>query len=156
LHEEIRSLREAVAEGEHAIAELKRDLAEKVVPLEAVAPEKSPDILQQTEQHRLLKAQQVRVTERDQRISEFEALLQEAGVQAVRAEEKFSSWRERIKPLAHQFRQQRMIISELREELRLRDLRQQEMDAAKTRGAEFKAGKNPQSVRNADPALNDA
>ena len=43
-------------------------------------------------------------------------------------------------PLAHQFRQQRMIISELRGELRLRDLQQQELDAAKTRGLELKAG----------------
>lgn len=42
-----------------------------------------------------------------------------------RTRSKYRAWRERIRPVAVQFRQQRKIITELRDELRRRDLQKQ-------------------------------
>ena len=45
-----------------------------------------------------------------------------------RTRQKYRTWRDRIRPIAVQFRQQRKIITELRDELRRRDLAQQEAE----------------------------
>lgn len=65
-------------------------------------------------------AQLERLKERDAEIAELHARLDEAEARSEQIKERFRTWRERIKPVARQFRQQRAVIGQLREELRQR------------------------------------
>ena len=56
---------------------------------------------------------------------DLERQRREADERLKRTRSKYRAWRERIRPVAVQFRQQRKIITELRDELRRRDLEQQ-------------------------------
>lgn len=59
--------------------------------------------------------------DRDAQIAELQQQLDKAEARILKSRKTFKTWRERIRPVARQFRQQRMIISELRDELRRRD-----------------------------------
>jgi len=66
-------------------------------------------------------AEPVGVDDRDAQIAELQRQLDLAEARIVKSKQSFKTWRERLRPVAQQFRQQRMIISELRDELRRRD-----------------------------------
>ncbi len=66
--------------------------------------------------------------DRDAQIAELQQQLDLAEARILKARRSFKAWRERIRPIARQFRQQRMIISELRDELRRRDAATQQAE----------------------------
>lgn len=69
----------------------------------------------------LKNAEPIGVDDRDAQIAELQRELDLAEARIVKSKQNFKTWRERLRPVAQQFRQQRMIISELRDELRRRD-----------------------------------
>ena len=74
-----------------------------------------------------------------------------------RTRRKYRTWRERIRPVAVQFRQQRKIITELRDELRRRDLAQQEAeqqaDNTQSRSKTAPTGRTSESQRSSTSRL---
>ncbi len=66
--------------------------------------------------------------DRDAQIAELQQQLDLAEARILKSGRSFKAWRERIRPIARQFRQQRMIISELRDELRRRDAAAQQAE----------------------------
>ena len=108
---------------------------------------------------KLLKLQQARIVDREQRIAELEGNLAAADQRTARLATIFRRWRGRTRPLARQYRQQRVIIKELREELRLRDAADQPPSspvdgrpAAPVAGPQV-ANSNLQSLHGVGPAL---
>jgi predicted flap endonuclease-1-like 5' DNA nuclease len=125
LHSEIQLLKEAAAEREHAVVDLKRKLQMQLkVPEQSLksSPAREKQLIQQLEG---------RLATHQHRIDELKHELEVADLQAKRTGQRFSKWRQKFKPMARQFRQQRTIIKELREELRQRDLEQQKLAAAR-------------------------
>ena len=122
--EEAQLLREAVAEGEHRLTELKQQLQLTQAPPEASAETTSG--LQNVKQIREMRALQTRVDTATQEIAELRHTLISAENRLDSSRQRFNKWRKRFSPLAKQFRQQRLIISELREELRQRDKRREQ------------------------------
>ena len=120
LQTELQLLKEAGAERQQLVVDLKRKLQ-----LQATLPEETPAT--GTARHRqLLLLMKDRLEAGEQRIAELTDELNRAEKKGRRTAERFLNWRKKIKPLAKQYRQQRAIIKELREELRLRDLRQRD------------------------------
>lgn len=118
LRNELALLRAGVAEGEQRVAELKQRLADQAQPPEHSTHEVSHSA---TEFRKLLKAQQARLVKRDARIAELTVELENAAARTARLADVLRRWRKRKQPLARQYHQQRLIINELREELRQRD-----------------------------------
>ncbi len=77
------------------------------------------------------------VDDRDAQIAELKQQLDLAEARILKSKRSFRTWRERIRPIVRQFRQQRIIISELRDELRRRSapVQQTEESAAASRQA---------------------
>ena len=73
------------------------------------------------------------VDDRDQQIAELRLQLGKAAARDKRWKRIFRSWRERTRHVTRQFRQQRLVIAELRDELRRRDAASAE--AAKSQAA---------------------
>jgi predicted flap endonuclease-1-like 5' DNA nuclease len=121
---ETQLLKEAVAEREHRLLELKQQLSATAIPPEDIKPgATSLENVQQTKEKRLLEQ---RINTHEHKIAQLHRELITAENQKDTAQTIFKKWRSRFKPLARQFRQQRMIISELREELRQRELRREQ------------------------------
>jgi len=119
LRAETQLLKEAAAEREHTVIDLKRKLQVQLkVPEESMrsAPAKQKQFIQMLED---------RLGTQQQLIDELKHDLEAADSRVKRTTERFGKWRHKFKPMARQFRQQRVIINELREELRQRDLEQQ-------------------------------
>ena len=57
----------------------------------------------------------------DAQIAELQRQLDHAEARILKSRRIFKVWRERVQPIAHQFRRQRVIIGELRDEMRRRD-----------------------------------
>jgi len=89
----------------------------------------------ESDYRKLLQQQQAAVTERDGQIALLHAEIDAAEARILKAKQKFGTWRERIKPIARQFRQQRVIINELRDELRGREAQQQAADPTPEKAA---------------------
>ena len=126
LQSEIQLLKEAAAEREHTVLELKRKLQVQLkVPEESMrsAPAKQKQFIQMMEG---------RLATQQHCIDELGHELEVANTRAKRAAQRFGKWRRKFKPMARQFRQQRRIVNELREELRQRDLQQQKLAAARS------------------------
>jgi len=126
LHAEIQLLKEAAAEREHTVLELRRKLQVQLkVPEESMrsAPAKQKQFIQMMEG---------RLATQQHCIDELEHELEVANTRAKCATQRFGKWRRKFKPMARQFRQQRRIVNELREELRQRDLEQQKLAAARS------------------------
>jgi predicted flap endonuclease-1-like 5' DNA nuclease len=64
------------------------------------------------------------------RAEELSQELAAANARANRTTQRFHNWRQKIKPMAKQFRQQRTMINELREELGRQDMQQNGQEAA--------------------------
>lgn len=93
-----------------------------------------------TDYRKLLQQQKKAITERDGQIAELHAQLEVTEKKMLRTKQIFGTWRDRIRPIARQFRQQRAIITELRDELRRRDNGQQAKPvAAQTKPAKAQA-----------------
>ena len=141
LRAEIQLMKEAAAEREHTVIDLKRKLQVQLkVPEESMrsAPAKQKQFIQKLEGQ--LGTQQ-------QHIAELKHELEAADTRAKRTTQRFGKWRQKFKPMARQFRQQRTIINELREELRQRDLEQQKIAAARAQAV------NPPIPAQTDSAL---
>jgi len=126
LHAEIQLLKEAAAEREQKVIELKRKLQVQLkVPEESMrsAPAKQKQFVQMMEG---------RLATQQHCIDELGQELEVANTRAKRAAQRFGKWRRKFKPMARQFRQQRRIVNELREELRQRNLEQQKLAAARS------------------------
>ena len=124
LQAEIQLLKEAAAEREHAVVDLKRKLQMQLkVPEESLksSPAREKQLLQQLEG---------RLATHQHRIDELKHELEAANTQTKRTVQRFHSWRKKIKPLAVQIRQQRVMIAELREELGRQELEQRGQEAA--------------------------
>jgi predicted flap endonuclease-1-like 5' DNA nuclease len=122
--EEIRLLKEAVAEREHRLTELKQQLR-----LAQTAPEESANTapaLQNAKIARDARALQTRALAAEQECARLRHCLVAAENRLDTAQRRFSKWRRHFSPLAKQFKRQRMIIGELREELRQRDKRREQ------------------------------
>ena len=124
LQTELQLLKEAGAERQQLVVDLKRKLQ-----LQATLPEETPAT--GTARHRqLLQAMKDRLETGEQCIAKLTDELNQAEKKGRRTAERFLSWRQKMKPLARQYRQQRAMLKELREELRLRDLRQRDQQEA--------------------------
>jgi len=130
LQAEIQLLKEAAAEREHTVIDLRRKLQVQLkVPEESLrsAPAKQKQFIQMLEG---------RLGTQQQRMDELQQELEMAASRAKRTTQRFGKWRQKFKPMARQFRQQRTIINELREELRQRDLEQQKIAAARAQAVD--------------------
>ncbi len=78
--------------------------------------------------------------DRDQQIAELRLQLDKAEARDIRWKRIFRSWRDRTRHVIRQFRQQRLVIAELRDELRRRD-------AAAVAAAEPQATEEKSSAR---------
>lgn len=129
---EVELLKEAVVERDQTILELRQKLQ-----VNSTLPEETPATAAATEtaRHRQLQeslhAQLQQLEEQNQELS---AASEAARARAGRIAERYLKWRKKLAPVIRQFRQQRAMINELREELRQRDLRQQASQSARMRG----------------------
>lgn len=124
-HSEIRLLKEALAERDQVVRDLREKLTAQVSPLEDTPVNAS---VANTKLKKTLQTLRQGLAEKDKRLEEMQASVDLANERTGRMQQRLQSWRVRIKPLAKQFRQQKMIISELREELKIREMRQRALE----------------------------
>jgi len=128
LQGEVQLLKEAVAEREHQVVDLRQKLKVQGTPPEVdVRAATDGDT---TRNRQLLQTMRENLTAQEQLAGE--QLVQLAGLQErlQSTVQRAHKWRLRFKPFLRQLRQQRTMINELREELRQRELGQQQLDAA--------------------------
>ena len=134
-------LKDAVAEREHQLAGLRQQL--EVAQHEA-APEHDPAsiaAIQTVQQAKAMRALQQQSDANEHELAQVRRELVQTTHRLEGFRTRSRNWRTRLKPLKQQFRQQRVIISELREELRQRELqREQEVQRQKLLSA---AAANP-------------
>jgi len=123
LQNETQLLKEAVAERDHRLLELKQQLAVVSSPPEDTQP--GTVAIQNAKQAKDMRALQQRLQAHELEMVKLRRELVTAEEKILKAKAQFKAWPTRIKPLVKQFRQQRMIISELREEMRQRELRRE-------------------------------
>jgi predicted flap endonuclease-1-like 5' DNA nuclease len=123
LQGEVQLLKEAVAEREHQIVDLRQKLKVQGTP-----PEVDVRTASDTDTRQLLRSMRESLTAQEQRAGE--QVVQLAGLQRrlQSTMQRAHKWRLRFKPLVRQLRQQRTMINELREELRQCDLRQLQLE----------------------------
>jgi len=123
LQNETQLLKEAVAERDHRVLELKQQLAVISIPPEDTQP--GTVAMQNAKQAKDMRALQQRLQAHELEMVQLRRELVTAEEKILKAKAQFKAWPTRIKPLVKQFRQQRMIISELRDEMRQRELRRE-------------------------------
>ena len=126
-----RLLKEAVAEREHQLTELRRRLqaAEHKAPPEHDAT--SSRAIENVQQAKEMRALEQRAAASSHELADVRRELVLATNKLEMLRSRSRTWLSRFKPVAKQVRQQRLIISELREELRQRELqRKQEAEQA--------------------------
>jgi predicted flap endonuclease-1-like 5' DNA nuclease len=134
LTNETQLLKEAAAERNQQLFEVKQKLALLQSPPEAA----KADSIENLQQAKEMRDQQDKLAAKDEETIQLTRELIHAEASSARLSKRSSKWRGWFKALSKQIRQQRMIISELREELRQRELRrenealehQRELDAA--------------------------
>ncbi|MGI9292068.1 MAG: helix-hairpin-helix domain-containing protein [Gammaproteobacteria bacterium] len=119
LANELVVMKEAVAERDHRLQELKLRLAEVSMPPEETAVD--VDTITNIKISKEIRALQNRIDEQKREIAELRHENISVEKRLEGAARRFSLWRERFKPLTKRIRQQHLIMNELREELRLRD-----------------------------------
>ncbi len=124
MQSEIQLLKEAAAEREHAVIDLKRKLQ-----MQLVVPEEKLDSVP-ANQKQFIKMMEDRQATHELRIEELNHELETAIARASRTTQRFHNWRQKFKPMAKQFRQQRAMINELREELGRQDMQQHGQEVA--------------------------
>ena len=119
LENEVQLLREAVAEREHQLQELHIRLAETAAPPEETAI--NVDTIRNIKISKEMREMQQRISDGQHEIARLrhETITAEKRLDA--AGRRFSLWRLRFKPIIRLVRQQRMIINELRDEMRQQD-----------------------------------
>jgi predicted flap endonuclease-1-like 5' DNA nuclease len=142
LQNETQLLKEAVAERDHRVLELKQQLAVVSSPPEDTQP--GTVAMQNAQQAKEMRTLQKRLNANELQIVQLRRELVTAEEKLLKSKAQFKAWPTRIKPLVKQFRQQRMIISELRDEMRERELHR-EQEAAQQKVI-------AKSVTNAVPA----
>ena len=149
---EAQLLKEAVAEREHRLLELKHQLSVTTIPPEE-AKAAGLENVQQAKDRRSLEK---RINAHELEIANLRRELITVEIASDTAKSRFSKWRIKFKPFAKQFRQQRMIISELREELRQRELRREqeavEHQHALNAATSAEADKQKAAITHAEPA----
>jgi len=124
MQSEIQLLQEAAAEREHAVIDLKRKLQMQLaLPEENIASVPA-------NQKQFIKMMEDRQAIYELRAEELSQELQAANARANRTTQRLHNWRQKIKAMAKQFRQQRAMINELREELGRQDMQQHAQEAA--------------------------
>ncbi|MCP4000958.1 MAG: hypothetical protein GY727_08600 [Gammaproteobacteria bacterium] len=119
---EAQLLKEAVAKKEHRVAELKQQFSITHTPPEEAKVATPKNVQQATDQHSL----EQRINVYEQEITNLQHKLRTIEITANAAKSRFNKWRSKFKPFAKQFRQQRLIIKELRKELRQRELHREQ------------------------------
>lgn len=129
LQGEVQLLKEAAAEREHQVVDLRQKLKVQSTPPEVDV--RSATDSDTTRNRQLLQTMRENLTAQEQVAGE--QLVQLAGLQErlQSTVQRAHKWRLRFKPLLRQLRQQRTMINELREELRQRELRPQQSEAAR-------------------------
>ena len=128
MQSEIQLLKEAAAEREHTVIELRRKLQMQLaVPEEKIGAAPA-------NQKQFIKMMEERQAIYELRAEELSQELAAANARADRTVQRFHNWRQKIRPLAKQIRQQRVMINELREELSQPDLAQQSQEVAERVG----------------------
>jgi predicted flap endonuclease-1-like 5' DNA nuclease len=121
LTNETQLLKEAAAERNQQLFEVKQKLALLKVPPEAV----KADSIETLHQAKQLHDQQTQLTAKNEKIVQLRRGLIHAEASSKKLRNRTSKGRRWFKTLSKQVRQQRMIMSELREELRQRELRRE-------------------------------
>jgi len=133
LQGEVKLLKEAVAEREHQVLDLRRKLQVQGTPPEVdVRAAIDGDTVKNRQ---LLQAMRDRLTAQEQLVREQAVELESVQKRLQSTLLRAHKWRLRFNPFLRQLRQQRAMISELREELRQRELRQQQVDTQKLAGS---------------------
>ena len=144
---EAQLLKEAVAEREHRLLELKQQISVTAIPPEEVRTGTAG--LEDVQQAKDMQALEKRIKAHEHEIADLRRALIRTETKKDIATSRFTKWRIKFKPLTRQFRQQRLIISELREELRQRELcREQE---AMEHQHELNAAATPSVASSATP-----
>ena len=127
LQAESKTLKAALVERDQTITELRRSLkVQSTLPEETAATAAATT----TARHRkLVEAMHDKLSAAEERNGQLERAQAVATSRAERIAQRYLRWRKKLLPRLKQYRQQRAIIGELREELRQRDLRQQERAA---------------------------
>jgi predicted flap endonuclease-1-like 5' DNA nuclease len=111
---EIQLLKEGLAERDHVIAELKEQLAAKLAPLEDTPANASA---QETKLRQSIRAMREGLTTRENQLQELKNRVATGNKKSL---QRFRLWRVRFSKAVNQIRQQKIIISELREQLKHR------------------------------------
>jgi predicted flap endonuclease-1-like 5' DNA nuclease len=149
LQGEVQLLKEAVAEREHHVLDLRQKLKVQGTPPEVdVRAATDSDT---TRNRQLLQAMRDRLAAEEQLVSKQADQLSGVQKRLQSTMRRAHKWRLRFKPFLRQLRQQRAMINELREELRQRDLRQQQFDTVQphkpvARSLEQSLAEQPASV----------
>jgi predicted flap endonuclease-1-like 5' DNA nuclease len=155
---EAQLLKEAVAEREHRLLELKQQISVTAIPPEEVRAGTAG--LENVQQAKDMRALEKRIKAHEHEIADLRRELIHIETKKDIATSRFTKWRIKLKPFARQFRQQRLIISELREELRQREFHreheavehQHELNAAiKTEASKQNAAATPSVASSATP-----
>jgi predicted flap endonuclease-1-like 5' DNA nuclease len=157
LQAESKALKAALVERDQTITELRRSLkVQSTLPEESAATASATA----TARHRkLLEAMHDKLSAAEERNRQLELTQSAANTKALRIAQRYLRWRKKFLPRLKQYRQQRTIIGELREELRQRDLRQQEREAMPAGNADVAAvtrslhRQDLQSLHGVGPAL---
>lgn len=111
---EIQLLKEGLAERDHLIQDLNKQLAAKLAPLEDTPANASA---QETKLRQTITAMREGLSTRENQLQDLKQRLAQRNEKSV---QRFQLWRARFSKAANQIRQQKLIISELREELKSR------------------------------------
>lgn len=157
LQAEHKALKAALVERDQTITELRRSLkVQSTLPEETAATAAATE----TARHRkLVEAVHDKLNAAEDRNRQLDLACAAANTRALRTAQRYLRWRKKLMPRLKQYRQQRAIIGELREELRQRDLRQQERESVLADRAEVAAVRpvrdrqDLQSLHGIGPAL---
>ena len=122
---EVQLLKEALAERDQVVRDLREKLTARVSPLEDTPVNAT---VQYTKLKETVQALREGLASKEKQLENMQAAVDKANEKTAQMHQRLQSWRVRIKPLAKQFRQQKMIIGELHEELKVREMRQRALE----------------------------
>jgi predicted flap endonuclease-1-like 5' DNA nuclease len=125
-HSDTQLLKEAIAERDHLITTLKQQIASKPEPLEDTAANATA---QEGKLRETVKALREGLTTKEKQLNQLKSALHTRDEKSLMRMRLIKSGRTRVKSLAKKIRQQKLILSELRDELRQRELQQRELEA---------------------------
>ncbi len=144
---EISLLKEAVAEREHQLAEIHKQLQLAQAETPPEQDQAGVEAIQNVQQAKAARNIRQQLESKSRDVVSLKRQLIKAQTRLEQAKSRNKRWRIKVQPLAKQFRQQRLIISELRQELRQREIARKQEEQKDRRQAQARkavsAQRNP-------------